>query len=71
MTQRDVRELKRIEQTDRLPRFMRYLAAITAQELNVAEAARVIGSTRGRSVRIWRCSRRSIWYIACPPGRGI
>ncbi|COV21439.1 ATPase AAA+ superfamily protein [Mycobacterium tuberculosis] len=47
MTQRDVRELKRIEQTDRLPRFMRYLAAITAQELNVAEAARVIGVDAG------------------------
>lgn len=47
VTQRDVRELKRIEQTDRLPRFMRYLAAITAQELNVAEAARVIGVDAG------------------------
>lgn len=47
VTQRDVRELKRIEQTDRLPRFMRYLAAITAQELNVAEAARVSRGRRG------------------------
>lgn len=53
VTQRDVRELKRIEQTDRLPRFMRYLAAITAQELNVAEAARVIGGEERRIQLVW------------------
>lgn len=47
VTQRDVREPKQIEQSERLPRFMRYLAAITAQELNVAEAARVIGVDAG------------------------
>ncbi len=47
VTQRDVLALKQIEQMERLPRFMRYLAAITAQELNIAEAARVMGVDAG------------------------
>lgn len=42
VTQRDIRELKQIEQMERLPRLLRLVAALTSQELNVAEVARTM-----------------------------
>lgn len=40
---RDVKDIARIHRLDVLPRAMRLLAALTAQELNVAEVARQLG----------------------------
>lgn len=43
VTQREVRELAQIRHLDTLPRLLRLLAAVTAQELNPTEIARGLG----------------------------
>lgn len=40
VTQRDIKEISRIRQSAELPRLLRLLAALTGQELNVAQLAR-------------------------------
>jgi predicted AAA+ superfamily ATPase len=40
VTQRDIKEISRIHQAAELPRLLRLLAGLTAQELNVAKVAR-------------------------------
>lgn len=43
VTSRDIRDIARIHRLDVLPRAMRLLAAVTAQELNAAELSRRLG----------------------------
>lgn len=46
IAQRDVPEISRVQHIDELPRLLRVLAAITAQELNVSEVSRRVGIER-------------------------